>query len=156
MEKTVYIVGTRHRFQGWRKWNRTAPKRHLDQFAAFLEGKIHDYHIQSIAEEMNLEALLKLPHPELPSGKSVPCLIAEALRLPHKYCDPDSARRKALGIPDSEEDEAENNKQREAEWLRQLQQFQPFPCLFVLGSTHSDTFPDLLKKESDFRKRESA
>jgi hypothetical protein len=88
MEKTVYIVGTRHRFQGWRNLYRHTPKHRLDQFKTFLRKAIHDYSIRSIAEEMNIEHLTKYARPDLPPGKSIPCLVAEELNIPHKYCDP--------------------------------------------------------------------
>jgi hypothetical protein len=148
MDKLVYVVGTRHRFQGWRKILCFTPKHQLDEFKTFLQKAIHDYGIRSVAEEMSTEALTKYPRPDMPPHKSIPCLAAEELDLPHKYCDPDSARRDELNITD--EDNDENHKKRETEWLAQLANFASFPCLFVLGSTHTSSFCDLLKA-SDFK-----
>jgi hypothetical protein len=139
----VYLVGTRHRFQGWRKILCFTPKHQLDEFKTFLQRAIHDYGIRSVAEEMSIEALTTYSRPDMPPGKSIPCLAAEELDLPHKYCDPDSAKRRELNITD--EDNDEDRKKREAEWLAQLVHFASFPCLFVLGSEHTFSFSDLLK-----------
>ena len=148
MDKVVYVVGTRHRFQGWRNIFHPTPKRQLDQFKTFLQQAVHDYGIRSVAEEMSIEALTKYSRPDMPPRKSIPCLAAEELDLPHKYCDPDRARRHELNITDDDNDE--NDKKREAEWLAQLANFASFPCLFVLGSKHNSTFCNLLKA-SGFR-----
>jgi hypothetical protein len=109
-----------------------------------LQRAIHDHGIRSVAEEMSEEALSKFSRPDMPPGKSVPCLAAEKLELPipHKCCNPDSARRRELNITDNDDDE--NRKKREAEWLAQLIPFASFPCLFVLGSEHVSGFSDIL------------
>ena len=136
-------MGTRHRFQGWRKILCFTPKHQLDEFKTFLQRAIHDYGIRSVAEEMSIEALTTYSRADMPPGKSIPCLAAEELDLPHKYCDPDSAKRHELSITDDDNDE--DRKKREAEWLAQLVHFASFPCLFVLGSEHTFSFSDLLK-----------
>jgi hypothetical protein len=141
--KPVYLVGTRHRFQGWRKILCFTPKHQLDEFKTFLQKTIHDHGIRSVAEEMNIEALTTYSRPDMPPSKSIPCLAAEELDLPHKYCDPDSAKRHELNITNDDNDE--DRKKREAEWLAQLVHFASFPCLFVLGSEHTSSFSDLLK-----------
>jgi hypothetical protein len=140
--KPVYLVGTRHRFQGWRKILCFTPKHQLDEFKTFLQRAIHQYGIRSVAEEMSVEALTTYFRPDMPPGKSIPCLAAEELEIPHKYCDPDSARRHELNITNSDDDE--DRKKRETEWLAQLVYFASFPCLFVLGSEHVSGFSDIL------------
>jgi hypothetical protein len=140
--KPVYLVGTRHRFQGWRKILCFTPKHQLDEFKTFLQRAIHQYGIRSVAEEMSVEALTTYSRPDMPPGKSIPCLAAEELEVPHKYCDPGSARRHELNITNRDDDE--DRKKREAEWLAQLVHFASFPCLFVLGSEHVSGFSDIL------------
>jgi len=131
MEKTVYLVGTLHRYQGTYNIDlqATATKEELEQFKRFLKEIVCQHRIRSVAEEMSVEALQKYPHPDLPSGESIPLQVAEDLNLPHKYCDCD--------LPEDE---------REPRWLQQLENFNSFPCLFVLGSNHADSFPALLNK----------
>jgi hypothetical protein len=131
MDKTVYVVGTLHRYQGTYNIDgrATATKEELEQFKRFLKEIVCQHRIRSVAEEMSVEALQKYPHPDLPSGESIPLQVAEDLNLPHKYCDRD--------LPED---------QREPHWLQQLENFNLFPCLFVLGSDHADSFPALLNK----------
>ena len=132
MDKTVYVVGTLHRYQGKR----------------FLKEIISQHSIRWIPEEMSVEALHKYPHPDLPSGESVPFQVADELHRPHRYCcPPDRATRDKLGLsPDGMPDTPDDLKKREAYWLEQLEKLNSFPCLFVLGSNHADSVPALLKK----------
>src|SRR6266478_4875950 len=150
MDKTVYVVGTLHRYQGTYNINggAVATKAELEQFKRFLKEIISQHSIRWIAEEMSVEALDKYPHPDLPSGESVPLQVADELRLPHGYCcPPDRATRDKLGLSrDGMPDTPDDIKKREAYWLEQLEKLNSFPCLFVLGSTHTDSFPDLLDK----------
>jgi len=140
VEKTVYLVGTLHRYQGCTPRYRLAKKQELEQFKTFLRRAIHDHKILSVAEEMTIEALKKYPHPDLPPGQSTPFQVATELNLFFQYCDLDTPMRRQLGI--SEDDD----EKREAYWVEQLAKFDLFPCLFVLGSKHSSTFADLLKR----------
>jgi hypothetical protein len=131
MDTTVYVVGTLHRYQGTYNIGvgATATKEELEQFKRFLKEIVCQHRIRSVAEEMSVEALRKYPHPNLPSGESIPFQVAEDLNLPHRYCDRD--------LPEDE---------RELHWLQQLENFNSFPCLFVVGSDHADSFPALLNK----------
>jgi hypothetical protein len=60
----------------------------------------------------------------------------------HRFCDPDSKERKALGIeePDSERGRA----QREQVWLSRIADCKHRRVLFVCGDTHYDGFAQLL------------
>src|SRR5229473_7942570 len=68
MDKTVYVVGTLHRYQGTYNIDlqATATKRKLEQFKRFLKEIVCQHRIRSVAEEMSVEALQKYPHPDLP------------------------------------------------------------------------------------------
>lgn len=150
MDKVVYVVGTLHRYQGTYKKNveATATKEELEQFKRFLKEIICQHHIRFVAEEMSIEALVEPPHPDLPPGESIPRQVARELgSLRHEYCcPPDRAARDKLGLsPDGMPDTPEDNQKREAYWLQQLENFNLFPCLFVLGRDHANSFPALLK-----------
>jgi hypothetical protein len=144
MKKIVYIVATRHRYQGCKRPNRLAKKTELDQFKVFLTERIQDLGIGLLPEEMSEEALAKYPHPNLPAKQSVPFQVARQLNIDSAYCDPDSAMRKILGI--SENNTADDNEKREAYWLKRLEERNNFPCLFILGEDHVDSFAALLRK----------
>jgi hypothetical protein len=62
--------------------------------------------------------------------------------IEHRFCDPDSEEREALGIeePDSERGRA----QREQVWLSRIADCQHRRVLFVCGDTHYDSFAQLL------------
>jgi hypothetical protein len=152
--RKVYVVGTRHRYQGWCKqaidYDRfsfviqRATQSQLEEFKAYLRDLIDRYQILTVAEEMSRETLKEIPHPDLPPEESVPFQLAvRELKIPHAYCDPDSAKRKELGISD---DTAEDRAKREAYWLEQVEGFKSFPCIFVVGSDHTRSFSDLLTK----------
>ena len=148
MNRTVYVVGTLHRYQGTFNGGlgATATKDELEQFGRFLKEIVHKHGIRFIAEEMSVEALQKYPHPDLPSGESLPLQVANELSRPHEYCcPPDRAARDELGLsPDGMPDTPDDTKKREAYWLDKLEKLDSFPCLFVLGSDHADSFPNLL------------
>ena len=83
---------------------------------------------------MSLAALKK----HFISGDSVPCRIARAAGLPHRYCDPDPEIQKQLSI--------DSNEQREKYWIQELMLLNVFPVLFVLGTDHIDSFKLLLRE----------
>jgi hypothetical protein len=66
--------------------------------------------------------------------------LADELGIEHRYCDPDTATRAALFIPKDKE----GYPQRERYWLEQLQTFNAFPTLFIMGAGHFESFRDLL------------
>jgi hypothetical protein len=148
MNEAVYVIGTLHRYQGTYNvgLQATATKDELDQFRVFLKEKVHKHGIRSIAEEMSVEALHKYPHPDLASGESLPLQLANELNLAHKYCcPPDRATRDRLGLsPAGMPNTPDDIKKREAYWLEKLKELNSFPCLFILGSDHADSFPPLL------------
>jgi hypothetical protein len=94
MKKTVYIVATRHRYQGCTLPHRLPKKTQLDQFKDFLKSQIRHVGISLLAEEMSEDALSKLPHPDLPPKQSVPFQVARELNIDHAYCDADAATQK--------------------------------------------------------------
>ena len=128
------------------------------EFCKMLKTAIQNHNIKGIAEEMNAEGLRirlgvnqaraewQLPEfkdlPEPVEHDSIGFFIAKELGLFHRYCDPDTATRKArnFNLP----------KDKEPYWIEQLCSFQGFPALFILGADHVSSFASLLK-ESGFQ-----
>ena len=144
MKKTVYIVATRHRYQGCTRPDRLAKKTQLDQFKDFLKSQIRHVGIGLLAEEMSEDALARFPHPDLFPKQSVPFQVARELNIDHAYCDADAATQKKMGI--SENNTPSDNNKRECYWLKRLEELNKFPCMFVVGETHVDSFPALLNE----------
>jgi hypothetical protein len=136
------------------------PKGRADLFGSLLAQLAHSHGVDLIAEEMSREAL------EMENAtKSTVEAVAESLQIRHLLCDPDSAERKALGIPSYEDlkvargirhvfeaeeallkaDERAYWPIRETEWLNRLGKFPHRSVLFVLGPDHVDTFSTLLR-----------
>jgi len=95
-----------------------------------------NYAIQTIAEEMSVEAL---------NGRVTVCQeIANEAHIKHVLCDPTSLERQALGI--SAHNTPFDSKKREGEWFRRLSQGYAYPVLFVSGAAHVDAFAMLCRE----------
>jgi len=68
--------------------------------------------------------------------------FSKAKGIEHRFCDPDSEERKALGIEDP--DSKRGRAQREQEWLSRIADCKGKRVLFVCGDTHYDDFARLL------------
>lgn len=98
---------------------------------------------------------------------SIPMKVANALQLPHKFCDPNRAERTKQGIrqeneirgqaffanPTLSESEiaarvTESYAKREQYWLAQLDGLSVWPVLFICGADHVTSFCNLLKQKS--------
>jgi len=90
--------------------------------------------IRGIAEEMNKESLKRHFCPD----ESIAFQLAQELGIGHRYCDPDTATRAERSI------EKGNFEKRELYWLEQLQTFDGFPALFIMGADHFESFKNLL------------
>lgn len=123
----IYLVGTGHRYQQGFAFG--VDESVFVEFRAFLRAAITRHSIRGIAEEMNVEAL------RIPRG-SLAFHLAKDLGLAHRYCDPDRAMRLARGMKSPQD--------REVYWIEQLQSFNGFPTIFICGSTHIESFRNLL------------
>lgn len=125
----------------------------------FLERLCRNFAVSAVAEEMSEDALL-----ESNCTASIPMQMANALRLPHRFCDPNTAERARLGIRQQNdilisaflgnlsETEvavrlADSHAKCESYWLAQLRDLNLWPVLFVCGANHVDTFFNLLRHE---------
>ena len=65
--------------------------------------------------------------------------FSKAKGIEHRFCDPDSKERKALGIEESDWDK------REQVWLSRIADCKRRRVLFVCGDNHYDAFAQLLE-----------
>jgi hypothetical protein len=134
--RAVNLVGVNHVYQlgphSASPMFADAPSAPFEEFDAFLRSALVSHGIRGIAEEMSRAALKK----HFRSGESVPCRLATAVDLPHRYCDPDPETQKALNIT--------SDSEREKYWIKELITLDTFPVLFVLGASHVDSFERLL------------
>jgi hypothetical protein len=130
LERAVYLIGVDHRFQ--RVGSLGLPPEVTVEFAFTLKKMVREHHVRGIAEEMSIDGLGM----HRAAGGSLPFLVARELGLPHRYCDPSRATQRELGI--------QSDMQRERYWLDQLNSFAAYPCLFILGATHTTSFSSLL------------
>ena len=144
----VIVVGTSHTIQ-------TADL----ELQPFLDSLCQEFKIQAVAEEMNEEALA-----ENNCVASIPIRVANALQIPHRFCDPSRIERAKLEIRQENdirisafpstlsESEvaahvAESHAKRERYWLKQLRSLNLWPVLFVCGADHVPSFCRILKAE---------
>lgn len=131
VRKRIFVVGTSHHQYQVRP--DSGPHDGANAFKRYLLETVTTYAIQTIAEEMSVEAL----NGRLTVGHE----IAIEMNLKHALCDPSSLERQVLGI--SPRGTLLDNMRREAEWLRRLSQGCPHPILFVSGAAHVASFAEL-------------
>ncbi len=153
MQFAAVIVGTRHTFQ---VGGEDCPREHAEALGEFLINACRNWNLHGIAEEMSSEGLFNYK-----AIKSVPFSVATALGLPYRACDPTLTQRALAGIVGSgeilidakmqglDDDEAEQRlaveeMKREGYWLRELQDQNVWPTLFVCGAIHVNRFKLLL------------
>jgi hypothetical protein len=130
--RKVFLIGTNHEFQ--MVTPRTAvTEDQFEKFRTLLRELIKQHSIRGIAEEMSLESLRKW---RCPDPSSIAYQLAKELGIAHRYCDPDSTTRIAR----------EDWEKRERYWLEQLETFDGFPAIFIMGANHFDSFNSLLKE----------
>ena len=105
----------------------------LEVFHSYLCEVTSKYSIDLIAEEFS-EFLLAMNNTSFCTCREVACHLS----VEHRFCDPNPNERIDLSI--------ETNEQREQEWLRRLDDAKSKHILFVCGSSHLESFSNLLKK----------
>lgn len=96
----IYLIGVNHAIQDYRLKDLAAL---IEDFKAYLYAAIADHKIKVLAEEYNEEYL------EGKNPNSVLKDISESSphKVPHLYCDPNTAERKSIGMPSDEKMEEE-------------------------------------------------
>jgi hypothetical protein len=153
----VWVIGTSHDYQLLR---RGSDQLGVAQFRALLTTVATDHGVRAIAEEMSLEGLALHK-----ADDSVCKQVARTLGIPHRFCDPSSQERKALGIAEDDDIRmsgffAGRDQQaiecyvrasyslRERSWLGQLIELDAWPLLFVCGAYHAESFCARLQAEA--------
>jgi hypothetical protein len=137
--RSIYLVGSNHTYQLGARPNCDVSVNALSEYRNFLQESIKRYAIVGIAEEANTEALKK----HFVEGNSVAFDLAAQLGLAHRYCEETRGIREAINIKKS-------HAERERYWIGQLETFNAFPAIFLLGSDHIGSFTKLLN-ESGFQ-----
>jgi hypothetical protein len=156
----IYLVGVNH---GVQFVNRHSDRNVINAFEDYLRDTSKEYDIQLIAEEMSMESLKKWE-----ATRSVCKSVTDELGIKHAFCDPDSIERKKIGIKLEKEiseelgygqilSDSQVNKLdeilktqwplREQFWLEKILAAKRDRTLFVLGSSHIESFSDLLKQK---------
>ncbi len=158
MMKTIVLIGTSHTYQ---RADKQCPPGGPQAFQRFLAEACFQYGIQTVAEEMNEQALEEVARKE-----SIPQQVANDLSLKHRFCDPNRAQRAHLGIqtdnqievdrfcdPTISQDEVARRKReslmrRELYWLDRLRTVpeSEWPILFICGADHVKSFPTILEE----------
>ncbi|MCK9634819.1 MAG: hypothetical protein M0R41_00890 [Methylobacter tundripaludum] len=153
MQPSVVIVGTRHTYQAGGK---NCANENAELLRNFLLNACREWSLSGIAEEMSSDGLVYYQ-----SIQSVPSRVATELELSHRYCDPTNSERVRVGIigPGEIELEVKQNSlsedekinrlaaeeiRREQYWLKELQNQNVWPTLFVCGPNHVMSFKSLL------------
>jgi len=136
--RSVYLIGSNHTYQYGSRPFCDASENALAEYRECLVASIARYKIVGIAEEMNVYCLRSY----FIQGDSVAFNLAAKLGLVHRYCEADPGVREARGI--------KTPAQRERYGIEQLETFNAFPAIFLLGSDHIGSFTNLLK-ESGFQ-----
>lgn len=143
------MIGTKHDYQLVR---RGSDEPGAEQFRAVLTAVATEKGVRAIAEEMSPEGLALRK-----ADDSVCRQVAHTLRIPHRYCDPSSHEREALGIAEDddirmsgffsgrdqqaiENDVSASYALREGRWLKYLLDLDAWPLLFVCGANHAGSF----------------
>lgn len=153
----VVLVGTCHTYQ-------LPDNSAASEFDKLLRELCVAGGVKAIAEEMNTEALA-----ESNAHHSTGELVARALDILHRYCDPNRDQRQALGIMQENPIKATahirgwdrrrirqeilaSHLAREQYWLQQIRELDRWPLLFVCGANHVGSFKKLLST-NDIRVR---
>jgi hypothetical protein len=135
LTKEIFIAGTSH--ERYQIRPRSGPQDGADAFKHYILQTIRTRAVQTIAEEMSVEAL---------RGRgTVGAEVANEEKLSHIFCDPTLSERQALGI--SKANTPLDNLNREKEWLHRLAQFCRYPVLFVCGANHVSSLAQLCRGE---------
>jgi hypothetical protein len=150
--RTAWIVGTSHDYQRARS---DCGRSGTGEFRTALTAIATQKEIRAIAEEMSHEGLHG-------ADDSVCRQVASALGVPHRYCDPSSQERAALGIAEDdrirmsghlsgrdpraiEEDVRASFARREGLWADCVMDLDAWPLLFVCGANHAEPFRQRLQ-----------
>lgn len=146
----IYLIGTNHELQHTAKPSR-ANIRDVEiareELKAYLSAQIQELKPDLIAEEFSDEVLHFL------GAQSNVKSVADNLCVEHRYCDPDFATRKKLGLPELGDkppppaETARHHRIRERYWLSRISDRLDAVIIFVCGAEHIPSFESRLRAE---------
>jgi hypothetical protein len=146
----IYLIGTNHRFQYTENpsgGNPRAVEVARDEFRAYLREQIQKLRPNFIAEEFSEEVLKHL------GAQSNVKAVADSLGIEHRFCDPDRATRRELGLPEPFDkppppaETARHYRIRERYWLSRISDRPDAVIIFVCGAEHIPSFESRLRAE---------
>ncbi len=153
----VLLIGTSHDYQRILGGTRdTGP----EQFRAVITEVAVQHGVRAIAEEMSPEALVAYK-----ATDSIGRQVAAALGIAHRFCDPASAERQALGYREDDDirmagffagrdheaieaDVRASYAIRERRWLEHLLELDLWPVVFICGANHAESFEEILHQHA--------
>ena len=168
-EPLVYLIGVNHAVQFKHPWSQmvvgepegVGMKR--EAFKAHISEMIDKLDIEVLAEEFSTRqayaaeeeafrqkgaAELEETAPPPLSWETVLEQLSKAKGIEHRFCDPDSTERKALGIEvDSRKATEADWRKREQVWLERIEDCKGRRVLFVCGDNHYESFAQLLESD---------
>jgi hypothetical protein len=166
-EPLLYLVGVNHAMQFKSAWSQLVDEsesvqKKREAFKAHVAEMIDKLDIEILAEEFSQEAKQQ---PDAPAEEAFRKKIAaelgtapeplnyetvleqlrEAKGIEHRFCDPDSIEKQALGIEvDSKKETESDRRKREQVWLSRIADCKLRRVLFVCGDNHYHAFAQLL------------
>jgi hypothetical protein len=164
-EPLLYLIGVNHAVQfksavAQMFGESESVREKREAFKAHVEKMIDKLDIEILAEEFSEQGKLRPDAreaealrekvtaelgtaPEPLNWETVLEQFSKTKRIEHRFCDPDSQERKALGIEDP--DSERGRVQREQVWLSRIADYKHRRVLFVCGDNHYDAFAQLLE-----------
>lgn len=135
----IFLIGVDHRFQ---YANDDSDMSAIELFRRYLKEQAAKLQVVLIAEEFSREALINSR-----ASSSTAKNIAESICIEHRFCDPDSSERKALGIPRKRENGQNNFQMREKFWFDKIADKIDEPIIFICGNDHLESFKEKVINE---------
>jgi len=154
MNRTVFLIGTDHKYQHNSPLYEEVSIEAIDEFKDYISKVCCDNDIEGIGEEFQQTDLKK------DRERSVPKEIALNLKICHKYCSPSDDETQMLGwqptlyqkrresIAEFDIRDWENDKIKEYGWIQNILDLNRWPLLFICGSKHINSFTHLLSNSS--------
>ena len=167
-EPLLYLIGVNHAVQFKSALSQLfseseSVRAKREAFKAHVAEMIDELGIEVLAEEFSEESKRKPQEREtalndqserarfetalaLCNYETVLEQLGKAKGIEHRFCDPDSKERKALGIEvDAKKATKSDWRKREQVWLSRIEDCKGRRVLFVCGDNHYDAFAQLLE-----------
>lgn len=158
----VFLIGVNHKLQYIYNNPTISLMELVKSFALYLEEQAKHLKTTLIAEELNEEAISKNMNK---AKDSTARSVADKLGIDHRFCDPETPERKALGIPSEceirkelglgrilnheevktlDEEKAKYFSRREQFWFDKIKDKLHESIIFICGVDHVERFASLV------------